>query len=313
MDTTKIEQFIDQLIGSAAIRNLPVIEKEENILAFLNLNEGKLKGTFGSQDYYPSESWESVKFELLKKTGEKIAGLLKPRLENIIRKSIQHLFSFPDPDSSYREMLLSLIGKLLSKYQSRRIYANIVDFIEHDKLQPFIANIYEKKRTIYRGLSGYDAIALKKTEDAIDFAYTTFMIMPLFDISLPMKVLNPQSGSGQTVSFRDTEGNKSLRASFISKVREIIQKGLGDISPDYLDILSRTFYEFEEQENVPFTSKFSKILYNIILEYKAIKADKGADSYEASWLAVARTNYKFYAYDFTILDEMYKITIEEGI
>jgi len=313
MDTTKIDQFIEQLLGSGAIRGLPVIEKEESILAFLSLNEQKLRSTFASPDYYPAEKWESVKFELLKKTGEKIAGLLRPRLENIVRKSIQHLFTFPDPDTPYREMLLSLVGKLLSKYQSRRIYANIVNFIEQDKLQPFIDNIYEKKRTIYRGLSGFDAINLKNAPDAIDFTFTTFMILPLFDISLPMKVLNPQSSSMQAVAFRDMEGNASLRASFISKVREIIQKGLGDISPDYLDILARTFYDFDEQENAPFTSKFSKILYNIILEYRAIKADKGADSYEASWLAVARTNYKFYAYDFAILDELYKITIEEGI
>ena len=313
MDTTKIESFIDQLLKSGAVKNLSFLEKEENLLTFISMNEPKLRATFNSSDYYPGENWDNVKFEILKKIGDKVGLLIKERLENIIRNSIIKLFEFPQPDTECRDKLITFVSKLLSKYQSRRIYGNIVTFIESNKLSSFISSIFENKRTIFRGLSKYDEIAIKTAEDAVDFVYTTLMLLPVFDISLPMKIVMPQSSGSNSVTFRETEGNKLLRTNFILKIKEIISKGIPEISTPYLELLTKTFYEFEEAENTPFTAKFSKIFYNILLEYKSIKQDKGADSFETSWLTVARTNYKFFAYDYYILDELYKISIEEGL
>jgi len=49
------------------------------------------------------------------------------------------------------------------------------------------------------------------------------------------------------------------------------------------------------------------------LQWKKIKKDRGAESFEASWFNVARVNYKFYSYDLNTVDELYKITIEEDL
>ncbi len=180
-------------------------------------------------------------------------------------------------------------------------------------MMTFLHSVYENKKLIYRGLNRFEGIVLKSQEEAIDFINTSFMMMPLYEITLPKKVIMPQYGtSNTTVSLKDLENDEILSKNFILRINDIITKELPQISKDLLDALSKTFFS-ESPEETPFHSELLKIIYHIAVDWRCIKKDKGAESLLMSWLNVARVNFKFYGYNFNIIDELYKTTIEEDL
>lgn len=319
MADDKLNEFTNQLLGSNAIKNLAPHEKEESVMAFINQNADKLQATLSTAEYFPHADWISIRNELFKTVGEKITAQIQPQLETVIDSlNLAWKGKYKDfmiSDSQFKQQLISLSSKLASRFNSRQHYGAVLNFIQHNVIQPFITAIYTTKRYIHNGLSRFDAISYTTPDEAIGFIYTGLFFLPLFDISLPVKVIMPQYNGpqGKNVTFRETENNAILRQNFIGKIKEIINKEFPSISPYFMDIIARTFYFIEDSEDVRYASKVLKIMYNFATQWKKTKRERGAESFEASWLNVARINYKFYAYDLGTLDELYKITIEEDL
>ncbi len=319
MSLPQLKDFITQLLNSKAIMNLPVFEKEENVIAFINQNQSTLSARFSSEEYFPHLDWNSVKAELFKTLGEVLSESLKPQLKSLIHGltlSWKSKYSdFMIPDEMFKENLFNLVSKLVGRTMSRLHYAKIAEFISQNVLDPYMISIFESKRYIYNGLSRFDEITYNKADEALDFIFTFLLFMPLFDISLPVKVVMPQySGPiNKSITLRDTENNSVLRQSFIMKIKEIINKELPGISPYFLKLISNSQYLNDDAENIPYGSKFIKVVYQFACDWRRTKRERGAESFDASWFNVARINYKFYAYDLGTLDEFYKITIEEDL
>jgi len=319
MALPQLKDFITQLLTSKAIMNLPVFEKEESVIAFINQNEMTLSARFSTEEYFPHLDWKSVKAELFKTLGEVLSESLKPQLKSMIHGltlSWKSKYSdFMIPDETFKENLFNLVSKLVGRTLSRVHYAKIVEFISQNVLDPYMISVFETKRYIYNGLSRFDEITYTKANEALDFIYTILLFMPLFDISLPVKVVMPQySGPiNKSINLRDTENNSVLRQSFIMKIKEIINKEMPGISPYFVNLVTHSQYLNEDTENIPYGSKFIKIVYQFASDWHHTKRERGAESFDASWFNVARINYKFYAYDLGTLDEFYKITIEEDL
>lgn len=320
MSMEKLNDFITQILNSGAIKNLAPHEKEESVVAFLNQNEAKLKPMLCTPDFLPNADWTAVKKEISKRVGVMMTELVRPQLKTLISDSLRldwkgKYSDFMISDEEFREKLADITAKLVSRHSSRKHYSNILSFMNHNVLNTFIMTVYDNKRYVVNGLVRFDDISLDNPEDALGFIYTGLLFLPLFDITLPIKIVMPQySGSeAKTVSFREVENNAVLRQNYLGKIKEIILKEFPNISPYFLKIIMKTFYNVEEADTVPFASKMLKIVYNFAIQWRRIKKDRGAESFEASWLNVARINYKFYSYDLGTLDEFYKITIEEDI
>jgi hypothetical protein len=320
MGFEQIDNFINQLLNSNAIKNLPPHEKEDNVLTFLSQNEEKLKATFASANYLPDQPWQNVKAEFVTRLGAIITEQVKPSLNKLIFDSLSlewkaKYIDFLISDIDFRNKLYTLCEKLVSRYNSRKHYAGIINFINNDVLPQFIMSVYDNRRYICNGLVRFDDVSLDTPELAIDFFYTAMLFLPLYDITLPKKVIMPQYNGpmGKAVAFPEVENNAILRQNFIAKIKEIILKEFPDISPYFLKIILKTFYVPEEAEDVPYCAKVLRIIYGFATQWRKIKKDRGAESFEASWFNVARINHKFYAYDLGTLDEFYKITIEEDL
>lgn len=319
MGFEKLDGFAKQLLSSGAIRNLSTSEKEESVHAFIRQNEQKLQVTFTSPEYFPNLPWDRVKGELLKKVGEQLSGMISPQLENLIHNHLNlswkaQYTDFMIPEETFRDQLYNLCSKLASRFNSRVHYGKILNFMQNGVLTPFFASIYQNKRYVLNGLERYDQINYHTIEEAMGMIYTGMLFMPLFDISLPISSVVPQyNGPSRMVAFRDTESNGLMRQNFLDKIKEVIHKEFPGISPYFVKIIIRVGYQSDDIEDVPFMSKLLKISTNFAYEWKKAARERGAESFEASWLNVARINYKFYAYDLGTLDEFYKITIEEDL
>jgi len=319
MGYEKLESFTKQLLSSSAIRDLSPAEKEESVHAFIRQNENKLQATFTSPDYLPNLPWEKVKGELLKQVGDQLTSLLNPQLESLIFNHLDFSWKakyrdFMIPDETFKEELYALTSKLASRFKSRVHYGKILSFLQNNVLHPFFTSIYSNRRFVLNGLERYDDLSYATMEEALGMLYTGLLFMPIFDVTLPIASVVPQyNGPSRSISFRETENNAVIRQNFIEKIKEIITKEFPGISPYFIKIILRVSYLSEEMEDVPYMSKLLKIITNFAYDWRPAKRERGAESFEASWLNVARINYKFYAYDLGTLDEFYKITIEEDL
>ncbi len=319
MPLPQLQDFVAQLLNSKTIKDLPPLEKEDAVVAFVAMNEATLKARFATEEYFPNLDWSNVKSELFKTLGDFISAEISPRLEALIKNlNLDWKAKYQDfmvSDEKFRDNLIGLSTKLASRPASRRNYAKIVDFINNSVIHPYIMTAYQTTRYIYTGLSRFDQINYKTPDEAMSFLFCAMLFMPLFDITLPMKVVMPQYTGPMTksLSFRDTEDNSVLRQSFIIKIKEIMNKEFPGVSPYFVEIITKSQYLNEDQENVPYSSKVLKIMYNFAKDWKKTRRERGAESFDASWFNVARINHKFYAYDLGTLDEFYKITIEEDL
>ncbi len=319
MALPQLEDFIQQLLNSKAIKSLTPLEKEDAVVAFISMNEPTLQARFSSAEYFPNMDWANVRSELYKTLGESITEELRPRLDLMITSfNVDWKAKYTDfmvADDKFKANLSALAAKLAGRANSRRNYGRIVEFISHGVIQPYLMAAYQNTRYVSTGLSRFDQVNFKSPDEAMSFFFAAMQFMPLFDITLPMKVIMPQySGpTGKSVSFRETEDNSVLRQNFIMKIKEIMNKEFPGISPYFVEIITKSQYLSEDAENIPYTSKVLKIIYNFARDWKASKRERGAESFNASWFNVARINYKFYAYDLGTLDEFYNITIEEDL
>ena len=261
-----------------------------------------------------------VKTELLKALGEEITEMLKPQIENFIMNSLVMEWKgkyrdFMISNEQFKREMIEFVNKLISRFNSRKHYGSIMHFIRNNVLQPYIMMAFRNKRYIANGLNRFDVISYDTVELALDFIYTALFFLPVFDVTLPIKVIMPQyQGDGsRSVSFREAEDNSIVRQSFLMKIKEIIKGQFPSISPYFVDIVTKTFYLAEENEEVPYSSKMLKLVYTFAINWKKINKERGAESFDASWLNVARINYKFFAYDLATVEEFYKIAIEEGL
>lgn len=315
MDNTKLVEFVAQLSGSAAIKTLGPVDREDSILTIINSKSDKLIQTFSQPDYYPGVNWGDIKTELMSIIENQSTEMLKVKIQNVLFQSIQNFMDFQKPDQEYREKLLNLINKIISRASSRKKYGKVIAFIESNLLTSFILPIYNNRRFIFRGLNRFEGIPLKTAEAAIDFIYTALLLMPLYEITLPSKVVMPpqfQNAGNNPVALADLVDNAVLSKSFLLKIKDIIVKELPETSNDFIDMVAKAFF-VEENMDCPYNSQFLSIIYRMALDYNPVKKDKGADSFAMSWMNVARVNYKFYEYDYNTIDELYKITLEEDI
>lgn len=319
MPLPQLQDFVSQLLNSKAIKSLPPLEKEDAVIAFVTMNEPTLQARFQSPEYFPNLDWNSIKSELFSVLGDFVSAEIGPSLETLVRGlNLDWKAKYQDfmvSDEKFRESLIGLSTKLASRPTSRRNYGKIIEFINNSVIHPYIMAAYHNTRYVSTGLSRFDSINYKTPDEALSFLFSALLFMPLFDITLPMKVIMPQySGPvGKAISFRDTEDNSVLRQNFILKIKEIMNKEFAGISPYFVEIITKTQYFNEDQEGVPYSSKILKIIYNFARDWKKSKRERGAESFDASWFNVARINYKFYGYDLGTLDEFYKITIEEDL
>jgi hypothetical protein len=315
MDTTKLNEFARQLFTNPALKGLGPVEIEDSVMAIISNKEQKLQSTFTSPEYYPDMSWENIKAELLKIIGDVMASLLKPKLQELLFTHIHILYLFPQPDNTSREKIIDFILKMSARPSSRKIYGKILSFINSDILKKFTSSIYEHNRQINHGFSRTDSLPMQTPEECLDFLYTCFLFLPCYDISLPEKAfMPPQFGSvsNKSMTLNDLKNNTIFCKNFMQKIQDIITKEVPDINSYLLQAISKAFFS-EGSEEIPIHARLLKVLYHLVLDWKTGKKEKGAESFTLSWLNIARADAKFYGYDYDIVDELYKISIEEGL
>src|SRR6056297_604377 len=80
-ENEKTRGFVRHLLDNPALRNQTPLQKEEQIIAFLDVNAKQLYPTLTSPAFFPDKSWQQIRViliqELLKVTDESLQAYMK--------------------------------------------------------------------------------------------------------------------------------------------------------------------------------------------------------------------------------------------
>ena len=91
-DLLRAASFINRLLANPALAQLPPLQREEQIIQFLNINAQALNPTLSSPQFLPGKNWATILTLLTKALPIETDKLLLPQLQELLDTSIDFTF-----------------------------------------------------------------------------------------------------------------------------------------------------------------------------------------------------------------------------
>ena len=306
MDPTlaRATAFINHLLSNPALNNLNPLKKEEQILQFLKANAQSLVPTLSSPQFFSGLPWNQILKLLYTALVQETDKVLKPQLEELIRKRIS--FSFVSriqphriPEDQCRQQMWELIQRLLQKTEARKGMLGPVTAIMTDSVGRYLAKSFEDRQYVHFELSKVQRLRLD-IEDIKHMVNATLLLRPSIRL-FSESGMNESSESLLVQPQFAATALESMKTQLKILPSELLRGGL------YSNV------SFEEDKQVDATARLAAIFSSRGKNYKPIaRVDRGANTPDRSWFSITRRNYKYYGFDIKMLDEFYKIASESG-
>ena len=301
----KAKAFVNRLLMNPALKDYELLQKEEQILQFLNLNSRSLFPTLSSPQFFPGKQWKDIIAILYATLLSMINVGLMPEVDRLLN-SIDFVFvtlfrQTNYPLSKCREQIHSLLQKLMTKYEARIAFKGPFIAVKQGYVDRYVEQIFRRKEYIHFELTKVQR--LKMGSDAIsNFITTTLLLRNGIHL---VTVSQAETNIG-TVS-------DIIQRSFADKMTRMLAEQLNLLPPELVQSAVDSNLSFIENPDMETTSRIAAILAMRCANYKPYsRVDRGADYPDTSWFSVARRNYKFYGFDIKMLDEFYRIAAENG-
>ncbi len=305
-DREKANAFIKRLMANPALSKFPILQREEQIIQFLKLNANQLYPTLSSQNFFYGKNWDYIWKLLLKSLIEESNSILFPRLERIIKETIDFGFlSFLENRSwdfpAIREEIFTFLKRLFIKLEARRSFVGPFNSLSLNLTDRYIDESFERKEYIYFELTKVQKLTMSK-EEIKNFTKASLLL------KVAIHLLTVDNAT-------EMEGIQSgvVHPQFVEKAFTILANQLKHTSPALLKSALNSNLSFIENKSIEATARLAAIFSARGKNYMEIKKiERGADTPDKSWFNIARRNYKFYGFDINMLDELYKIAAENG-
>lgn len=307
MDTEqqKAAGFVKRLLANPALQNDQILQKEDQILKFLNLNSNNLLPTLSSQSFFPGKTWQQI------------YGILAGALINIINETlfaeITEILSKIDftfvsllrqtnyPLSKCRDQMFDALKKVLSKYEARLAFIGPFTAVKTGMIDRYIEKIFKRNEYIHFELIKVQRLKMGK-EEIKNFIKSSVLLKNAI-------YLITSSGTDESIGA----GPNTIQKTFAEKAAHFLQDQLKLLPPEIIISSVNSNLSFIENKNMETTSRLTSIISTRCKNYKRlVKIDRGAENPDKSWLSIARRNFKFYGYDIKMIDELYRIAAENG-
>lgn len=308
MDPTlgRAAAFVKHLLANPALNNLNPLQKEEQILQFLNSNAQSLVPTLGSDRFFPGQPWNQILRILYTALIQETDKSLKPQLEQLVRQTIR--FSFVSqiqphriPEEHLRNQMWELIERLLQKPEARAAFIGPLTAILAGFTARYLAKSFEERQYINFELIKVQRLRLQ-IEDILHMIHATLLLRPT--IHLFTEGREPSSRGAETTL---------VQPQFASTALESMKGQLKILPEELLRAGLFSNVSFEEDKQIDATARIAAIFSSRAKNYKPItRVDRGANTPDRSWFSITRRNFKYYGFDIKMLDEFYKISSESG-
>lgn len=283
------------------------LQKEEQIMQFLNLNAGQLAPTLTHPSFFPGKSWTQIQSLLLQSLYRQIDGLLMPELKDLLTGRIafsfvQFLRQQSASTEQIREQILQVLSQLLKRPDGRRALTGPFTAIYYGLADKYVESAYARRSYVHFELTKVQRLKMSK-EEVKNFVGVTILLKPLV-------VLTSSSNTrgGQKPAVTGT-----IPAGYAERAVGALQKQLPLLPEPLLKSAVNANISFNEDRFVEATARLGAIFAARGKNYRPeVKVDRGADTPDKSWLSIARRNYKFYGFDVKMLDELYSSAAENG-
>lgn len=301
-ESEKAQAFIGRLLQNPALNGFSALQREEQIIQFLQVNAAQLAPTLSAPSFFPGKSWNEIFATLVVALFQVINADLFRDLETITTKRIDytflHLLRQQHADSSLiARQLQAFLKRALAKSEIRRAFTGPFTALHHGLVDRYLDESFSRKAYVHFELTKVQRLRMGRDE-----------IRSFVDLTL---LLKPAVLIGAGAAPQGDRGNGTIQTAYAEKALRGLQTELKLIPEAVLKSAVHASVSFNENRFVEATARLAAIHAARARNYHPnVKVDRGADSPDKSWFSTARRNYKFYGFDIKMLDELYKVAAE---
>jgi hypothetical protein len=300
------EGFVRRLLANAALENLPPLQKEEQILQFLDANAQALYPTLSSPQFFPGRRWAEILALLRQTLAAATDTALRPWLEHWLERELDLRFleaiaSRSLPDDAVRRELLELAFKLLAKPDARRALIGPFTAVQLGIPDRYIESAFERRHYVHFELTKVQRLRLD-SEATKSLLAVTMLLRP---------VIHLFTSAGGSAERQETAAVVSPQ--FAATVLASLRPQLRVVPPTLLRSAVTSNCSFLDDRRIEATARLAAVFGSRACNYNPqVQVDRGAHGPDSSWFNIARRNYKYYGFDIKMLDELYRIAAENG-
>jgi hypothetical protein len=305
-EADKAQAFTARLLQNPAMGEFTPLQKEEQIIQFLNLNAGQLAPTLTHPSFFPGKSWSEIQALLLQAVYRQIDGNFVPQLQQLVNQRIG--FSFVQflrqqrvPPEKIREQLLQILMQLIKRPDGRRALTGPYTALYYELPDKYIDAVYLRRSYVHFELTKVQRLKMSKEE-----------VKDLLRVSLLLKPAVVLTGSSVSGMQKENAAG-TIPAAYAERAVATLQKQIHSLPDAAIKSAVDANVSFTENRFVEATARMAAIFAGRGKNYRPqVRVDRGADTPDKSWLSIARRNYKFYGFDVKMLDELYSVAAENG-
>ncbi len=306
MENQKAEAFVGRLLSNPALQQFNALQREEQIIQFLNTNSAQLGPTLGSQNFFPGKGWNEILGFLLLALMEFTDKGLIPDLRRIVTEQVN--FSFIQflrqqnvPYPKIHDQVLSILTGLLKKPMARRGFTGPYSALSYRLVDRYVDEAFRRKSYVHFELTKVQRLRMSK-EEVKAMIEATLLLKPTIHVLATEQSQNRQENLSGIV-----------QSQFAAKVFQVLKEQTKFLPDQVLKSAVNSNISFGENRFVEATARFAAIFAARARNFQPnVRIDRGADTPDKSWFSIARRNHKFYGFDVKMLDEFYKIAAENG-
>lgn len=299
----KAKLFVTRLLSNPTLRTMNPLQKEEQIISFMEVNARQLLPTLSSDAFFPGESWSGIHGMLISKLKELIDESLIPGIQRHIYEKINLGFislirQQNLTQEKIKEELFNFIKKIISGDEGRKDFSGSYNAVSHQIVDKYIENVFDAHSYVHFELTKVQRLKMNKDE-----------IKDMIKISL---LIRPAIYVFSVGMYKDSSSG-IITKSFAEKVEASLIKDIPSLPEALVKSAIRSNLSFEDHKYIQATSRITSIINSLARSVKSdMKVDRGASTPEKSWFSIARRNYKYFGWDIKMLDELYRFSAENN-
>lgn len=307
-DSRKASIFITNLINSPNIKNENLFVAETMIHTFISQNKIQLLQTLKTPQYFPHlDSAESMKLIIteLYKTVKNQA--LEPIYAYIQRTDFSVLNKITDattfPANFHREKILSFVDTIFKIREVRSNFSSTYNIFKYEIIEKYLTEIFNRRDFIYNEL-----VRVQKNYLEIDEYIVYLKIILLLRGIIHMRIALDDSDSERSYCLSDIMKMPGKMPMYMNRLAHEVKIILPSITDKSVSIavksnLSDSLTSIDEG-----SARLLYILCARFHNYQPVsKIDRGAESPDKSWFAIARKNARIFGFEKNMLEELYRI------
>lgn len=301
----KAGAFVHRLLANPALKQYTPLQKEEQVVQFLQSNIRQLGPTLMSPSFFPGLPLDQIQTLLLANLRQLTNERMLPALKGIVQKIdfsfVQFLRQQQSRPSSIQDQILRFLNLGLGKPEFRRNFAGCYTALHYDFPARYVNEAFRMRRHIHFELTKVQRLKMSKEE-----------IKSFVEVTILLQAAGYAMGNAGEGDILDPRSGL-ISSGYAKNLMELMKGELTLLPPQVISSAVNTNVSFLENPQLETTSRIGAILSARAKNYTPdMKVDRGADTPDKSWLSIARRNYKFYGFDIKMLDEMYMIAAENG-